>query len=328
MRKGSRVGPRERRILEESGVTSIWVGKLAATEVDEDESARRIAAALSKGAGLQCVVQRGGRVTLMAGSRSVLRINEPLLLRLLALDGVTLATLPNHSAVEQHQAVATLKVIPFALQESVVRQAEGLAGQRPLRVVALLPRRVCMLLFGANGSEQRVRKAFVRALTGRLARLGTPDPTVEFVAVQPDAVGPDADDMSVAQSRLAHALARQLDRSPDLLIVAGDSATMDYDDLVPSAVRCVGGEVDALGAPVFPGNLLLLAHRGSTSLLGAPGCVRTPASNVVDLLLPRLLVGERLTRAEVARLSLGGLLSGRTDSPRRQPGATLRTGTS
>jgi molybdopterin biosynthesis enzyme len=66
--------------------------------------------------------------------------------------------------------------------------------------------------------------------------------------------------------------------------------------------------VDVVGAPVFPGNLLLLGHRGPSLILGAPGCVRSRASNVVDLLLPRLLLGDRLGRRDVAELGHGGLL--------------------
>ena len=58
--------------------------------------------------------------------------------------------------------------------------------------------------------------------------------------------------------------------------------------------------IDALGAPVFPGNLLLIAHRGGSMILGAPGCVRSRAANVVDLVLPRLLLGDRLVQRDIA----------------------------
>jgi len=96
---------------------------------------------------------------------------------------------------------------------------------------------------------------------------------------------------------------------------------MDADDLAPRAIARAGGTVDVVGAPVFPGNLLLLAHRGPSLILGAPGCVRSRARNVVDLLLPRLLLGERLGRRDVAELGQRGLLeeSG-SDQPPEGPG--------
>jgi hypothetical protein len=72
--------------------------------------------------------------------------------------------------------------------------------------------------------------------------------------------------------------------------------------------------VRVVGAPVFPGNLLLLGYRGAAAILGAPGCVRSRARNVVDLLLPRLLVGERLGAREVAELGHAGLLAGASEA--------------
>ena len=82
-----------------------------------------------------------------------------------------------------------------------------------------------------------------------------------------------------------------------------------------------GGEVECYGAPVDPGNLLLVAYRGAVPILGAPGCARSPKTNIVDLVLPRLLVGDRVTAADVAALGHGGLLE---DVPERpQPRSWL-----
>jgi hypothetical protein len=54
--------------------------------------------------------------------------------------------------------------------------------------------------------------------------------------------------------------------------------------------------------------LLLLAYRDTLPIIGAPGCIKSRATNVVDLILPRLLIGERVTRADVLALAEGGLL--------------------
>ena len=51
-------------------------------------------------------------------------------------------------------------------------------------------------------------------------------------------------------------------------------------------------------------------------ILGAPGCARSPKTNIVDLLLPRLLAGDRLTRGDVAALGHGGLLEDVPERPR------------
>jgi molybdenum cofactor cytidylyltransferase len=107
------------------------------------------------------------------------------------------------------------------------------------------------------------------------------------------------------------ALERHGDAGAELVIVVGETATMDVDDLIPQAIRRAGGQVSAVGAPVFPGNLLLLGYRRQMAILGAPGCARSRAKNVIDLLLPRLLSGERPGPREIAELGLGGLLERR-----------------
>jgi molybdenum cofactor cytidylyltransferase len=70
----------------------------------------------------------------------------------------------------------------------------------------------------------------------------------------------------------------------------------------------------AFGAPVDPGNLLLLGYLGAVPVIGAPGCSRSPKQNVIDLVLPRLLAGDRLGRADLAAFGHGGLLE---DVPER-----------
>jgi len=107
---------------------------------------------------------------------------------------------------------------------------------------------------------------------------------------------------------MATALERQASAGSEIVIVVGETATMDADDLIPQAIRRAGGQVSVVGAPVFPGNLLLLGYREQMAILGAPGCARSRAPNVIDLLLPRLLSGERPGPREVAELGLGGLL--------------------
>jgi molybdenum cofactor cytidylyltransferase len=58
----------------------------------------------------------------------------------------------------------------------------------------------------------------------------------------------------------------------------------------------------------------MLAYLGDVPVLGAPGCARSPKDNIIDLVLPRLLLGERLGREDIVALGHGGLLE---DVPER-----------
>jgi molybdopterin biosynthesis enzyme len=83
---------------------------------------------------------------------------------------------------------------------------------------------------------------------------------------------------------------------------------MDVSDVTPAALVQAGAQIEVYGAPVEPGNLLLLAYAGELPIIGAPGCVKSRDTNVVDLILPRLLAGERVRKKDVVALANGGLL--------------------
>ena len=94
----------------------------------------------------------------------------------------------------------------------------------------------------------------------------------------------------------------------ELIMIAGETSIMDREDVTPRGIVQAGGVIEHYGAPVEPGNLLLLAYLGDIPVVGAPGCVRSRETNVVDLILPRLLAGERLRRDDIVEFADGGLL--------------------
>jgi molybdopterin biosynthesis enzyme len=63
------------------------------------------------------------------------------------------------------------------------------------------------------------------------------------------------------------------------------------------------------GVPAHPGSLLFLAWIGERPVLGMPTCGMFSQATTFDLVLPRLLAGERLDNAALAGLGEGGLMS-------------------
>jgi len=113
----------------------------------------------------------------------------------------------------------------------------------------------------------------------------------------------DADSQAVAQA-LCQATA-----CADIVITVAETSIMDRDDVMPQGLLLAGGIITCYGAPVEPGNLLLLGELASVPVIGAPGCVRGHARNVVDALLPRIVADFLPTARDVYALANGGLLS-------------------
>jgi molybdenum cofactor cytidylyltransferase len=201
--------------------------------------------------------------------------------------------------------VATAKVIPFAVPRSAVEEAEGIAGEggAMIRVELLEHRKVGLILSTSDGTRERIENQFA-PLRERIEALGSELARVDHVSQNED----------TAERELANSIKAQSSGGMDLIILAGETAIMDREDVAPRAIERAGGSLEVLGAPVDPGNLLMLSYIGELPILGAPGCARSRKVNVVDWVLPRLLVGERLTRADIASMGHGGLLD---DVPER-----------
>jgi molybdenum cofactor cytidylyltransferase len=163
---------------------------------------------------------------------------------------------------------------------------------------------VGLILSGSRGAREKVEASFANALAQRLDALGSHLERTDYASI----------DEEGGEDRLVELLREHRRAGYELLVLAGETAIQDRHDIAPRAVERAGGRVECFGAPVDPGNLLLLAELDGVSVLGAPGCARSPKTNIIDLLLPRLLVGDRLSRADVAAFGHGGLLE---DVPER-----------
>jgi molybdenum cofactor cytidylyltransferase len=277
----------------------IYVAELEPDDVDEDAAARRVALAV-KGSGLNLSRVQAGRVNLQAGSLGIVRIHAERLLQINRCEGITLATLPTNSVAGPGSTVGTVKIIPFAVPERSLRNAERIAreGGAIISLQPLVPKAVSLIFTGSSTAEERVVKNFEPPLRNRIEKLGSEVRTVDFIPLEDEQ----------GEARLAELLAQRVSGRMDLIVLAGETAIMDRYDIAPRAIECAGGEVTCFGAPVDPGNLLMLAYLGEVPVLGAPGCARSPKANVIDWVLPRLLAGDRLVREDLLVLGHGGLL--------------------
>lgn len=298
LRKGKPLTDEDLEKLNLLGRTSVYVAEIEPDDVDENQAARRVAEAIC-GTGLHITSASSGRANLLADEQGILRVDVERLAQINDRDGITLATLTTHSPVHPRQIVATIKIIPYAVQESIVRAAEGVAGgSHPVvRIDPLPSRSVGMILSGSTSIHDKLAADFAPLRT-RIEKLGSSVTRTDFVSLDDE---PD-------EAALAGMLKQQLAAGIGMVLLAGETAIMDSQDIVPRAVERAGGYVESVGAPVDPGNLLMLAYINDVPVVGAPGCARSRKTNIVDWILPRLLVGDRLTRRDIVALGHGGLL--------------------
>ncbi len=299
LKKGTRLTEEHMVELSEMGRTMVEVAVLDAGDAHEDEAAQALAEAMQT-AYLSPSRVTGGRVNLRCAVDGLVQVDGERLLAINLLPGFAVATRRQFTVVGPNQEtdnVATLKIVPFAVARRDLDQAVAWASARP-GIVEVRPfprgRRVAMLFVAEPAAQERTRDQYLPPTQTRLAQLGAEVTATAAVDVEEGAI-------SQAVARLASAA--------DLLIIAGQTSILHDEDTTLRALRRAGAETTLSGAPVEPGNLLALAYLPGTPVMCAPGCAKGLKRNVVDLVLPRLVLGDRLTRQDVAAMGLGGFLT-------------------
>lgn len=309
-RKGRPLSDKDVAKLATLGRESVYVAEPEPGDVDENSAALRIAQAA---AGKHITVSKPttGRANLHSDTLGILRIDQERLMQVNLLDSVTLATVDVNSVVRPKQMVATLKMISYGVSDNVVREAERISQSetihldRPspiVRVDRLERKKIGMILSGSPSAEDRIVKGFDKALRQRLQSWGSDIDSVKFIPLEDEH----------GERNLAAEIAHLIKDGVEMIILAGETAIMDRHDIAPRAVERSGGRVTCFGAPVDPGNLLMLARHDETGrsvqIIGTPGCARSPKKNIVDLVIPRILAGDYLTKMDIVRMGIGGML--------------------
>lgn len=296
LKKGHRLTEADLPVLQSLGREQVYVAILAEDDVDENEAARRLGQVIVR-PGIQTSTATTGRVNLIAESTGLLKVNQQALLAFNDRPGITLATLPNHTLVQPKTRIGTIKIIPYGAPRADLEAAETVVRhQAPLiEIKPFIIRRAILITTGSEAARAKVVAGFTPALQERLASYGA-----EMIA------GPYVPE---DEAEISEALQWALGDGADMILIAGETSIMDIDDITPRAIKAIGAEIIHHGVPVEPGNLLLLAYRDKVPIVGAPGCAKSKSYNVVDMVLPRLAAGERLTRRDLIELGAGGLLN-------------------
>ena len=280
--------------LRAAGIGEIVVALAEPGDVGENEAAERLALAVA-GPAVRVEAPFTGRSNLFAEGAGVLMIDHARIDAANAIsEAITIATLEPMKKVSVGEMIATVKMIPFALPETDLVTAITVA-ERAISVAPFTARRVGVISTLLPGLKPSVVDKTLEALDHRLTVLG-PSVRVHDVRVPHEVAA------------LKEALGRLARQGSDMLIVFGASAISDRRDVIPAAIEAAGGRVEHLGMPVDPGNLLLIGELDGVPVIGAPGCARSPTENGFDWVLQRLCAGLHVTRADIQRMGVGGLL--------------------
>lgn len=291
-KKGHIIREQDVEMLLDMGKANIYVLELSADQIHEDDAARRISAAAA-GPGLKMSIPSEGRVNLIAEYPGVLKVDVPALHSLNAIQDVVFATLHGNHRVEAGQPVAGTRVIPLVVPDATVAQAEAVCrSHSPL--ISVRPFQsldVGMIVTGSEVYQGRIKDQFGPVVEKKFKAFGSRIAHQTYVS----------DDVE----KTVEAVRTFVDEGVGMIVLTG-GMSVDPDDRTAAGIRSTGAEVVTYGAPTFPGAMFMLAYIGDIPVLGLPGCVMYHRTSIFDLIVPRLLTGERLRRDDIVALGHGG----------------------
>ncbi|MCZ2152891.1 MAG: hypothetical protein LC114_03150 [Bryobacterales bacterium] len=281
-------------LLQTEGLDQVWVTELDEGEISEDDAVLAVSTNMAAGS-LEIRLAAGGRANLVATENCCAVIDDDLLRQINLTSSIVIATTANFSFVRAGQRLGIVKSTPFAVAEeqieavlSILRERGPIIQARPIRAPKLA------VLYTDPIHAERSRYLFENVMRQRLEHYGC-NANIAASCIEEEAV-------------IANSLESLLRLQPAAVIIASTTAPASPDDAVGRAIQRAGCSIERFLAPVEPGNLLLLAYRDEIPVVAAPGCYRSPKKNVLDVLLPPLLSGYRVSSWELAAFGNGGLL--------------------
>jgi len=259
--------------LQKMGKNHLYVIDLEGDEIHENQAASILAAALA-GEGIAWKDEpHEGKINLVAEADGLFKVDTTALAAFNMVDEVMCATLHNHTLVKKGEKVAATRAIPLVMKR--VPQAK-----------------VGLVITGNEVFHGLIEDRFAPVLSKKVTDLGS---EVDGIAFAPD-----------DEELIAQAIGNHLDRGCDLIMLSG-GMSVDPDDVTRKGIRMAGATQMNYGSAVLPGAMFLAAYIGDVPLLGIPACGLYHRITVLDLVLPRILAGETIGKAELAFLGHGGL---------------------
>jgi hypothetical protein len=290
-------------VTEEDIPVLLSVGKEYLYVWEEDESmlhendAAKLLYRMCAGEYMHASEVKEGKIEVIADCDGLLKVDRQKLKEINGLGEMMIATRHGDTRVSGGDKLAGTRIIPLMIEKEKMEKAERLAGDSPILTLKPFTRKkTAVLTTGNEVYHKRIEDTFTPVILEKLQEFDT---ELVFHEIY-------ADD----HEKITAGCMEAMDKGAELIICTG-GMSVDPDDKTPLAIKNTGAEIISYGAPVLPGAMFLLSYyrRGEKSIpiIGLPGCVMYAKRTIFDLVLPRLMADDPVSREELAALGEGGL---------------------
>ncbi len=292
-RKGHVIKEEDIEKLKSLGKENIYIYEKKEGMLHENEAAHRILKAVSNDEDFTYTEVKEGKINFIAKTEGLLKIDVELLEKINSIGEIIFSTIHENIPVKKGELIASTRVIPLVVDEKQIKEFEReVQGKTLLKIKRYKEFKIGIVTTGSEIYKGRIKDAFGPVLRKKLKEYGKYEIDQKIVY----------DDKEIIKKEIKN----YIDKGYNLILCTG-GMSVDPDDLTPSAIKSLGGNLITYGAPSLPGAMLLVAYLDNIPILGLPGCVMYSKRTSFDLVLPKVLVGEKITKEYIVKLGHSGL---------------------
>lgn len=237
---------------------------------------------------------REGKINITAKEDGILKIDINTLNKINKIGEIILVTKYNNSYIKKGENVAATRVIPLLIEKSQLNEMKEIVKGRNVLTFKKIDKNknLALITTGNEVYNGIIKDKSKEALLKKYRKYELNDMEQVF--------SPDDKDTIKKYIKI-------FENEKDIIMCTG-GMSIDPDDVTPSAIRESNWEIVTYGTPVLPGAMFMLAYKGEKVLIGLPGGVVFSEKTVFDILLPRILANDRITKQEIIEMGHGGLL--------------------
>lgn len=235
-----------------------------------------------------------GKIEVIAECDGLLKVDKNRLNRINGLGEMMIASRHGNFPVKAGEKIAGTRIIPLVIEKEKMARAKEVWGGEPIfKLMPFLQKKAGIVVTGNEVYHGRIQDTFTPVIEEKLAEYDV------------EIIGNEVSDDN--HERITACIRKLLNQGADLILCTG-GMSVDPDDRTPLAIKNTGAEIVTYGAPALPGAMFLLAYyEGDISIMGLPGCVMYAKRTIFDLVLPRIMAGEKLKKTDFSVLGEGGL---------------------
>jgi len=273
------------------GKDHIYIWEEEENLIHENEAARFLYDVVA-GEGIIDSEVKEGKIEFFANKDGLLKIDVETLTEINCIEEIVISTIKNNKVVKAGEKIGATKVIPLAIRKEKLDEVKALVSNKIINILDIKEKKIAIITTGSEVFYGRIKDASKKAIEEKVGKYNC---NIIGQTVLPD-----------DKEEIKKEIESYIQRGAEIILCTG-GMSVDADDVTPKAIKEVADKVVSYGTPIFPGAMFMISYKGDLPILGLPGGVIFSKSTTFDVLLPRILSGEKLTKRDIASYAHGGM---------------------